>query len=207
MSEITASVRGSVSGMRSLAAIITSILAFLGLTIIGGLTFPSGSAAWKLLNPVALAAASAILIAVVPGANTFSRTKPKIILIAIGITVAVHLTHWNVKPEMTWINEIKSYSLHWQILVLPTVCIISPIFEEVYFRGLLFPIVGIHLGPKIAAVITGVAFLALHLSIGAFVATVIYTLLTYFSRSVYPSIAAHIAFNSILFVRAVTWQS
>lgn len=207
VSAITASESGSVSGMRSLAAIIASILALLGFTIIGGLTLPSGSAAWKLLNPVALAAASAILILVVPGVNTFCRTKSKIIVIAIGAVVVVHLAHWNVKPEMTWVNEIKSYSLLCKILAMSTSCIISPIFEEAYFRGLLFPIIGIHWGPKVAAVLTGIAFITLHMSVGVFLATLIYTLLTYYSRSVYPSIAAHIAFNSMLFVRVVTWQS
>jgi len=195
-----------VSGIRTFAAIAASISAFIGLTIIGGLTLPSGSLAWKILGAVALATASVILISVVSGVNTFSRTKPKIIAVAIAAVVAVHLIRWHVKPEMDWINEIRSHSIFWQILLISTICVISPIFEEIYFRGLLFPIIGNYLGPKVGAVISGAAFLGLHLSFGVFLATIIYTLLAYFSRSVYPSIAAHIAFNSILFVRAITWQ-
>jgi membrane protease YdiL (CAAX protease family) len=207
VSETDASENGSVSGVRCVAAIFASVLAILVLTIIGGLSLSSGSAAWRLYSPVVIAIASAVLIVAVPGINAFSTTKPKFIAVAIAVISAIHLTHWNVKPEMTWIKEINSYSLHWQILVIPTICVISPIFEEIYFRGLLFPIIGTHWGPKTAAVITGIAFLALHTSLDVFLATLIYTLLAYYSRSVYPSITAHIAYNSMLFVRAVTWQS
>jgi membrane protease YdiL (CAAX protease family) len=207
MLEIIITSSSAISGIRSFGAIVASVVVFLGLTIVAGLTLSSGSLAWRILGPIALAASSAILISVVPGVNTFTRTKPKIIVVAIAVVVALHLARWNVKPEMAWINEIRLYSTPWQILLLFTFCVVSPILEEIYFRGLLFPIIGLHWGLKISAMLTGIAFLALHISIGVFLATIILTLLTYFSRSVYPSIAAHIAFNTILFVRAMTWQS
>jgi membrane protease YdiL (CAAX protease family) len=204
---MTVSGSEAISGMRSFGAIVASVVAFLGLIVLGGLTLPSGSLPWRILSPIALAISSAILISVVPGVNTFRRTKPKIIAIAIAVVVVLHLARWNVKPEMAWINEIRSYPMPWQILLVLTFCVVSPILEEIYFRGLLFPIIGLHWGLKTGAVLTGIAFLVLHISFGVFLATVILTLLTYFSRSVYPSIAAHIAFNSMLFLRAMTWHS
>lgn len=207
MPEVTVSTNQTATGLRCFVAIATSIVASLIVIVFGGLTLPHGALAWKLLGPLDLAIASAVLVAIVPGVNTFSRPTIQMMLVALIVVVILHFMRWHVKPDMNCIVDIKSYSVLGQVLSVIIICVISPIFEEIYYRGLLYPIMSIHLGSKLGAILSAMFFVLTHMSFKVLIATTILTLLVYRSRSIYPSMATHIAFNSILMVRMITWQA
>jgi len=199
-------IQTATTGSRCFTAVVSSIVAALIVMGIGGPSLTHGTLAWKFLGLFVLAIASAVLVAIVPGVNTFTKPSIKMILLALAAVAVMHLIRWHLKPDLNWIDEIKSYSIIGKIVSVVIMCIISPILEEIYFRGLLFPVLSIPLGSALGATLSAAFFILVHMSLGITIATILYTWLAYRYRSVYPSIVAHVAFNSVLFVRVVTWQ-
>lgn len=82
--------------------------------------------------------------------------------------------------------------------------ILAPLFEELFFRGLLFKAMGAHLPAGWVVLLTAVLFAAIHpsfpLVISVFLAGLMYGLLRQLSGSVLPAILAHIIHNALTFV-------
>ena len=196
----------SYTKLRCLIAVIASIAISIIIMGVGALALPHGAFGWKILGLIMLAIASAVLAVSVQGIHTFSKPSLQIVVLALLAVVVMQLFLWNLQPDMSAIDEFKSYSPIYQAITIIIMCVVSPIFEEIYFRGLLFPIMSMHLGAVIAAILSAAFFVVLHPASNVIIATAFYTWLVYRSRSVYPGMVAHITFNSMVFLRILTWQ-
>jgi membrane protease YdiL (CAAX protease family) len=108
-----------------------------------------------------------------------------------------------VPPGHGFIDELKSHDSVHRVVFILIVCVIAPVIEEIYFRGLLFPITSLHLGTRVGALLSAVLFILGHLSLGILFAAAIYTLLVYRYRSIFPSVFAHIAYNTVMVIHVI----
>jgi len=194
---------------RSAFAISSSIIVFILIIVIGGLTLPNNDIAWKVLGVFDVLACSAILVAWFPGVNTFNKPSIKIIIIAIIIAVGFNLANHlvgNIASDNQYLKEFKSLSIYGRILYILIVCFLAPISEEIYFRGLLFPIASLCLGAPIGAILSSSLFILAHMSFDVVFMTLVYICLVYRSKSVYSSMFAHIFYNSIWMIRVLILQ-
>jgi membrane protease YdiL (CAAX protease family) len=90
------------------------------------------------------------------------------------------------------------------ILVLATVVVLAPMFEEFFFRGVLFKTFLSAFGPAAAVISTAVLFAIAHFnpvqSIYSFIVGLVLGVIRCKSKSLWSSTAAHIAFNSANFI-------
>lgn len=194
------------SGSRCFLAIGSSLFCFISIVVIGGLTLQHGAIAWWFLGVGDLIISSVILAAWFPGTNTFIKPTSKMMLIALLTVVALICISWRLHPQQAIIDEYYSFDTFGKVCLIIIVCGISPVFEEIYFRGLMFPIASVKIGALAGGALSAFLFILFHLSLGVVLATVVYTWLVYRSRSIYPSIFAHIAYNSVWFIRAIMTQ-
>jgi hypothetical protein len=88
-------IQTATTGSRCFTAVVSSIVAALIVMGIGGLSLKHGTLAWKFLGLFILAIASAVLVAIVPGVNTFTKPSIKMILLALAAKEMVFLTSCN----------------------------------------------------------------------------------------------------------------
>ncbi len=135
-----------------------------------------------------------------------------------GITLAVaimYLSRFVTLPEQLPIEDVFKVVLQspWTTCLFATFSILlAPLFEEVYFRGLLFPLLQRSLGSLAAILITAVAFALIHalqlafsgkaLLLMTFVGIVL-TVIRARMRSVCASWTAHVLYNTTLL--GVSW--
>ncbi|HLY11750.1 MAG TPA: CPBP family intramembrane glutamic endopeptidase [Planctomycetota bacterium] len=120
---------------------------------------------------------------------------------AYGVGRLFHLSPASV------LDPFRGHSLVWAYLL---VAVLPPIFEELGFRGVMFPLLSRSLDPKETILLTAVAFGLLHLSIPTLITHVPLGLylgwLRYRSGSLYPSIFAHFLHNGlVLTAEAAGW--
>ena len=120
------------------------------------------------------------------------------------ISVAVEFVPW---PE-AWIEDLASLNdfiivetLPWQILA---VVLLGPITEELIFRGLVYTRLRQATTPLVAAVLSGIAFGAVHGNMiqffYAFTLGVVLALIMERYHSLLPCIIVHIFFNGVSFL-------
>lgn len=198
------------NGKRFLFAIGSSIIVFVLIIVIGGLTLPNNEIAWKALGVFDALTCSAILAAWFPGVNTFNKPSMKIIIIALIVAVGFnYINHLvgNIVSEKQYINEFNSFNVYGRVLYILIVCLFAPISEEIYFRGLLFPIVSLRLGAPVGAILSAILFVLAHMSFDVVFMTIVYTCLVYRSKSVFTSMFAHISYNTIWMIRVLILHS
>ena len=90
------------------------------------------------------------------------------------------------------------------LLVLVTIAILLPPFEEIYYRGFLYPVLAKHLGGVAAVVVVAIWFGAAHVGQLAgdwlgipivFTMGVIWTVMRHRSGSVVPGMVCHLTYN------------
>jgi membrane protease YdiL (CAAX protease family) len=194
-----------ITGKRCFFAISSSIIVFFIIIVIGGLILPKNANAWKFWSVADFAICSAVLIIWFPGINTFKKPSYKMLAIAfiaaVGFNYLIHLSGSQI--DQNYINEFNSYDINGRIIYVLIICLLAPVFEEIYFRGLLFPIASLRLGAPAGAILSAVLFILGHMSLSVVFITVVYTYLAYRTQSVFPSIFAHISYNSIWIIRAL----
>ncbi|MDP2948594.1 MAG: CPBP family intramembrane metalloprotease [Chloroflexota bacterium] len=108
-------------------------------------------------------------------------------------------------PQSTLEDAFDNWALLPLVGVLAIVA--APIAEETFFRGFLFPGLRSRWGTLWAALVSSLLFASLHFDLGSIIPfTVIGMLFVWayvFSGSLWTSIVAHFAFNSISFLLAV----
>lgn len=140
------------------------------------------------------------------------------VAVAVAFLVAAHVVWvlYVVIVELLGMGELVSEGnvpeeMFENPVILPLVAVVlivaAPIAEETFFRGFLFPTLRVRWGTFLAALASGLVFGAIHFNLGILIPfTVIGMLLAYayvFSGSLWTSILAHFAFNTIGFVWAV----
>lgn len=198
------------NGKRYFFAIGSSIIVFFLIIVIGGLTLPNNVIAWKALGVIDVLICSAILVAWFPGVNTFNRPSINIIFLAFIVAAGFNLVNYlvgNTVSEKQYLNEFHSLCFYGRIFYILIVCFLAPISEEIYFRGLLFPIISVRLGAPAGAILSAILFILAHMSFDVVFMTLVYTSLVYRSKSVFTSMLAHISYNSIWMIRLLMLHS
>jgi len=112
------------------------------------------------------------------------------------ISVSWSYNYWDlISPD-----EFRSltWSRSWMIADLACVALIAPINEELIFRGLLLNNLLRRYCPVRAILVSSIIFCALHINknfLGAFLHSVIFSILAIRTSSVYSSIIAHGSYN------------
>lgn len=109
------------------------------------------------------------------------------------------MSHWTEGLDEALLYE------HWPVRLVPLVngIVWSPFYEEVVFRGVLFSALRDRLGVFLAAVLSSILFASLHFySLPGFLGVALFgfvnALVCHYTRSLIPSIAAHICTNLII---------
>jgi uncharacterized protein len=97
---------------------------------------------------------------------------------------------------------LKDTSLANILLFVFIACIIGPITEEIFFRGLLYPVIKKRVGAVLAAVVSSALFACLHFNIplvlSIFVLGLLFSYLYERTGSLVSSITVHILHNSLM---------
>lgn len=161
-----------------------------------------------------------VFIALATGSIFLSRRFPEIITFR-GTTLSWAALAVSLSAALSLIPAAGSGSIHLapflaygytgRMIFVVFLCILLPVIEEAYFRGLLYPILSKYLGYGAGAIITITLFTLGHspslkevLLIAA--SGSLYTWLAHRSRSLIPAILAHSAGNSIWLMLALRSQ-
>ncbi|SRR6266702_337003 len=158
---------------------------------------------------IALSAASVFITSRFPKVLSFHRISLSMAAIAILAGVAIELIPGG--SGSIHLVPYMAYGLSGRIIFIIIICLLLPIIEEIYFRGLLYPIISRYIGYKAAALITVTLFtlshnpslsevLLLALSGG------LYTWLVHRTGSIISGILAHSAGNSAWLILAIAAQ-
>jgi membrane protease YdiL (CAAX protease family) len=139
-------------------------------------------------------------------------------LVLVGAAVCVFALDWvslagigaaarefGIKSHWTeGLDEALLYE-HWPVRLVPVAngIVWSPIYEEVAFRGLLFPALRTRFGVLLAAALSSIVFASLHFyslagCLGVAMFGFINALTCHYTRSLLPSIGAHMGTNFII---------
>jgi membrane protease YdiL (CAAX protease family) len=141
----------------------------------------------------------------------FRKTKIKYLIIAIVTTLFIwsldYLFQKHFFPGLAnqealdWYNNNKDVSLFLSFL---SVAVIVPIVEEMLFRGVLLKTVNHYMSKVMSVLMVSLLFVVVHYSftqsITLLFAAILYGVLAIQSKSIYPSICAHILNNSLTFI-------
>lgn len=145
---------------------------------------------------VAISIAISVLLINFPGVLSFRKISLPVAMTAIAagaflpalILLAPH-------HNSDYLVNFTSKDLTHRIIYMIFSCVLFPVTEEIYFRGLLFPISASRIGYGIAAVMSVTLFALYHMQsahlIGLALQGIIYTWLMYRTRSVYACILGH----------------
>lgn len=159
----------------------------------------------------------------------FRRVRPRTVVVTlIGAAVAyyvltdVYALVFDLHAKDTLPKSFGLATSHWAVAgTAAFVCVVAPICEETFFRGLLFgtlrklpvSVSGRDLGPWIAAIIVGILFGLAHTGSAnpeylvplGFLGFVL-CLVRWHTRSLYPGMALHSANNSLALAVQLHWS-
>ncbi len=149
--------------------------------------------------------------------SDFGLRKPEVrIWVIIGLVFAsiivtlitgylwVYLTGVSYSHTQLISEYLKPLDFSWLILCLIYIVAVTPIIEEIFFRGVIFPTLREVMGIKIGLVLQAVIFAIIHGEINAwfpiFVSGLVLAYVYYRTRSILPSIIIHSFQNIYVFV-------
>lgn len=157
----------------------------------------------------ALSIGSVFLAFRFPKMLSFRRITLKMAAISILAGAAINLIPGG--SGSTHLAPYLLYGLSGRIIFIVFICFLLPVIEEIYFRGLLYPIISKYIGYKAAALITVTLFTLGHNPSGREVlllglSATLYTWLVHRTGSVISGILAHSAGNSAWLILAIAAQ-
>lgn len=163
----------------------------------------------SLVSVIALSIASIFLALRFPGMLALRRISLEMTTISILAGIAINLIP--AGSGTTHLLPYLSYGLSNKIVFIVFICFLLPVIEEIYFRGLLYPIISKYIGFKAAALITVTLFILGHspslsevLLLG--LSATLYTWLVHRTGSVISGILAHSFGNSAWLILAIASQ-
>jgi membrane protease YdiL (CAAX protease family) len=155
---------------------------------------------------IALSMASIFLSFRFPNILSFHRVSLSIVAIAILASVAMRLIPGD--SGSNYLAPFLAYSLFGKFIFIIFVCFLLPVIEEIYFRGLLYPIISRNIGYKTGVIITLTLFTLIHCpSLNEILPIALLgalcTWLVHRSGSVIPGILAHSAGNCVWLIIAL----
>lgn len=189
-----------------LSSVFISLLIFIVLAGIGGLFTDRDFNAQAFAVFIALSMASVYLSFRFPKVLSFHRISLSMTAIAVLVAAAIKLGPFGSGSDH--LAPYMAYDLSGRFIFIIFLCLLLPIIEEIYFRGLLYPIISRYFGYRAGALITVTLFTLCHcpslnevlliaLS-GAF-----YTWLVHRTGSVIPGILAHSTGNCLWLIIAL----
>jgi membrane protease YdiL (CAAX protease family) len=150
-------------------------------------------------------------LAIIHTSIGFRKTKFKYIAIAILATLVIfsldylfqkHFFPTQIQDDaINWYNNNKGVSLYFSFL---SVAVLVPIVEEMLFRGILLKTAQHYISNLWSLIIVSFVFVMVHYSftqsLTLLFAAIVYGLLAIHSKSLYPSIIAHVLNNSLTFI-------
>lgn len=190
-----------------LFAISLSIIAYVVIFFIGALILPSGDNIASFLGVICIAVASKILISEFPEVLSFHKPSIQTITFAVVIALGTYaILSWRPLTEGI-ISEYYSYKTFGRMFYAILSSLIYPVAEEIYFRGLLFPILSLRFGIKTGAISSVFLFMLSHLTTDGLLSLALLggvcTWLVIRTKTIIPSIVAHITFNTVWLIHAL----
>ncbi len=139
----------------------------------------------------------------------FHKTEFKFILLAILFAVVIWLGDYYFQTTVMH-TDMLHIAQQWHsqqssmLMVFLSTAVLTPIIEEMLFRGILFEGLKAHLSAFWSALILSMIFAIIHFDfvqfIPLFFASMIYYFITQKSRSIIPAISAHLLNNVATFL-------
>jgi len=190
-----------------LFAIFLSITASVAIFFIGALILPSDDNIASFLGVICLAVASKVLMSEFPGVFPFDKPSFRTITLAFIAGLGIQAVLWRLPLPEGYLTDYFSYNFLERIIYAIVSCVVYPIAEEIYFRGLLFPILTLRFGILTGAVFSVFPFVLYHMTLSGSLSLAILgavsTWLVFSSRTIIPSIVLHITYNSIWLIHAL----
>ena len=107
-----------------------------------------------------------------------------------------------MEVEMQDVAKIITQKLSWlEILYILTAIFIAPVYEEILFRGILFPFLTKHIGPVQSALFVSALFALMHFHLPSLVPLFLLSIalcgVYWRTESLWPSIGMHAIFNTV----------
>jgi membrane protease YdiL (CAAX protease family) len=190
-----------------LFAIFLSIIAYAAIIFVGALILPSGDNIASFLGVICIAVASKVLISEFP--EVLSIRKPSFHTITFAVVVGFGtyaILCWRPLAEGI-ITEYYSYKTLGRIFYAILSSVIYPVAEEIYFRGLLFPILTLRFGVRTGAISSVLLFIISHMTTEGLLSLALLggvtTWLVIRTKTIIPSIVTHITFNTVWLIHAL----
>lgn len=188
-------------GLSMLIILLTGIVGYLLLPV-------DDDNASSITSVIALSLASVFLISRFPKLLLFHSVTLSMALIAILLGIALEFIPFGGRVDVVQLMPYFSYNLIGKLIFIILLCLVLPVAEEIYFRGLLYPLFSSHLGSVTGAILTVIIFTLFHMptintALFILLSGSIYTWLVYRSRSVIPGIIAHCINNICWFILAI----
>jgi len=119
------------------------------------------------------------------------------LIISLGFFMLLWIGNFIAKNYLDTGGANVNYKTNWNMVVVISMLVLAPIFEEIIFRGLLFPVLKKDFGVVLALVLCPLIFMMVHLKFhpGAFVLGLATSIIYLLTNSVVPCIILHAASN------------
>lgn len=184
-----------------------SMLVFILIFLLGATIIPlDNDIKTKFVFFVAISTATVVLFLQFPGVLHLRKMSLSIAVTAIMAGAALPALSLFVPLNSRYLENFTSLTFPQQVAYVVFSWALFPVVEEIYFRGLVFPIGASRMGDVAGAVLSVTLFVLYHLRTtglsGLAVQGAIYTWLRYRNDNVSPSILAHSIHNCTLLVIA-----
>jgi len=194
-----------------LISIALSFLIILLAGTVGALLFTANDDnTSSFVSVIALTIASIFLASRFPGMLAFRRITLNKIIAAVTLGILIQIIPFG-PVDVIQLAPYLAYNVEGKILYIIFLFILLPIVEEIYFRGLLYPVISIGLGNRVGAIVSIVIFTVFHMPapnsiVFLAITGALYTWLVRSSGSVVPGIIAHCANNICWFILAIKYS-
>lgn len=196
-----------ISGEGWLAAIALSVFVFISILSVGLQVLPDDDNIVSLVWAGGLLIASKILVFFFPVELSFRRPSLWAVIIAVLAASGIHAILWMLPLAEGYLNHYYPYKLIGRIIYIAILCVVFPVVEEIYFRGLLYPIISLKFGVKIGAILSVILFISYHMTSHGLLSLALLggvsTSLVIRYKTIIPSIAMHITYNSIWLMHGI----
>jgi len=181
--------------------VLASIVSYVAVIFMAVFLMPDNPITESFGVTVAFLFASMMLVILFSRNPSFTKSQPIYVYIAPAAAAALGILMWRFPQASKQVQYLFYYSSWGRVTYIVFLCILSPIAEEIYFRGLLFPLLMERLNPLPSAAITVALFVVNHNSwnqslISLGLSGCLYTWLAYKTKSTIPSITCHITYNA-----------
>lgn len=190
-----------------LFAIVLSVVVYIAIFFVGAVILPSGENVASILGVICLAVASKVLIHEFPEVLSVRKPSFQTILFAIFVALGTYaILCWRPLTEGI-ITHYYSYKTFGRVIYAILSSLIYPVAEEIYFRGLLFPILILRFGVKVGAILSVFLFMFAHMTTDGLLSLALLggaaTWLVIRTKTLVPSIVMHITFNTVWLIHAL----